>query len=200
MRPVTERQQAVLQFLESHISEHSYPPTMREIGEHFGISSKGAHDHITALKRKGCLKTVENRSRVIELVGKSHPAPASVEVPILGFVAAGKPIFADENFEESVHVPHSIVRDKKCFVLRVRGDSMQNAGIIEGDLAVIEQQITANDGDIVVAMIEDAVTLKRFFREKGRIRLAPENPAYSPIYSQDVRILGKLCGLVRNYQ
>ncbi len=200
MRPVTERQQAILQYLENHISEHSYPPTMREIGEHFGISSKGAHDHILALKRKGCIKTIDNRSRVIELVGRSSNASSSVEVPILGYVAAGKPIFAEENFEESVHVPHSMVRNKKCFVLRVRGDSMQGAGIIEGDLAVIEQQITANDGDIVVAMIEDAVTLKRYYREKGRIRLAPENPAYSPIFSQDVRILGKLCGLVRNYQ
>jgi len=199
MKNVTERQKEVLEFIESYFRERPYPPTIREIAEHFGISVKGAYDHLKALEKKGCVRAGGNRSRTIELVGRSVGYSPTVEVPLLGAVAAGKPIFAEENPGPSVHVPVEMVGQARCFALRVRGDSMMNAGILDGDLAVIEERPTAENGEIVVAMIEDSVTLKRFFREKERVKLSPENPAFSPIYTQDVRILGKLRGLVRTY-
>ena len=201
MNQLTDRQQVVLEYIETYLRENPYPPTIREIAAHFKISPKGAFDHIKALERKGRIRADSNRSRTIEVIGKATGEGRSptVEVPMLGQVAAGKQIFAEENVESTIHVPASMAGTVQCFALRVRGDSMINAGILDGDVAVIEQKQVAEDGEIVVAMIEDAVTLKRFFKEKGRIRLSPENPAYSPIFTQDVRILGKLRGIVRTY-
>ncbi|MBN2875032.1 MAG: transcriptional repressor LexA [Spirochaetales bacterium] len=201
MNALTDRQKEVLDYIESFIQENPYPPTIREIASHFEMSVKGAYDHLKALERKGRIRAGGGRSRKIEIIGKSAGANRShtIEVPLLGAVAAGKPIFSEENYESSVHVPTSMVGTARCFALRVRGDSMINAGILDGDIAVIEQKPVADDGEIVVAAIEDSVTLKRFYKEKGRIRLAPENAAYSPIFTQDVRILGKLRGIVRTY-
>lgn len=201
MNELTNRQKEVLGYIETFIRENPYPPTIREIAAHFAISVKGAYDHLKALERKGRIRTGGGRSRKIEIIGKSRASGRSttVEVPILGAVAAGKPIFADENYEACVHVPATMVGSSACFALRVRGDSMINAGILDGDLAVIEQGQVASNGDIVVAAIEDSVTLKRFFQEKSRIRLEPENQAFAPIFTQDARILGKLRGIVRTY-
>mgnify|MGYP002777226488 FL=1 len=199
MKELTDRQREVLDFIERYHGERSYPPTIREIAEFFRISVKGAYDHLKALEKKGYMRLGENRSRSIELLGKSYSPSPLAEIPLLGSVAAGKPIFADENFESSVHVPAAMAAKGRCFALRVRGDSMTGAGILDGDIAVIEQRHTADDGDIVVAMLEDSVTLKRFYREKGRIRLAAENPAFAPIYTQDVRVLGALRGIMRSY-
>jgi repressor LexA len=201
MNELTDRQKEVLDYIEAFIRENPYPPTIREIAAHFGMSAKGAYDHLKALERKGRIRTGGGRSRKIEIIGKSLTAGRSqtVELPMLGSVAAGKPIFAEENYDSSVHVPASMVGSSACFALRVRGDSMINAGILDGDLAVIEHKQVAGDGDIVVAAIEDMVTLKRFYKEKSRVRLEPENEAYAPIFSQDVRILGKLRGIVRTY-
>ncbi|MBU0935903.1 MAG: transcriptional repressor LexA [Spirochaetes bacterium] len=199
MRPLTERQQKVLAFIEGYVEKKPYPPTMREIAEHFAISVKGAYDHVKALERKGCIKSGNHRSRTMELVGKAPSDNGMIKIPLLGDVAAGKPILADENFDECVSVPCTMVGGHSCFALRVRGDSMINAGILDGDTAVIEKRNTATNGDIIVAMMEDSVTLKRFFREKDRIRLAAENPHYSPIFTQDLRILGKLRGIIRQY-
>lgn len=199
MKMLTERQKEVLDFIEHHIGTHPSPPTIREIADHFTMSVKGAYDHIKAIERKGCIRIGENRSRAIELIGRQAGHESTVEVPILGDVAAGKPIFAEENFDSTVHVPSAMTGNTRCFALRVRGDSMINAGILDGDVAVIEQRSVASNGEIVVAMMEDSVTLKRFFREKGRVRLSPENPEHSPIFTQDVRILGKLRGIVRTY-
>lgn len=201
MNELTERQKEVLGYIETFIDENPYPPTIREIAAHFGMSVKGAYDHLKALERKGRLRAGGGRSRKIEIIGKQakNGRQATVELPLLGSVAAGKPIFAEENYESSIHVPEAMVGQGRCFALRVRGDSMINAGILDGDLAVIEQRQVAEDGEIVVAAIEDSVTLKRFFKEKARIRLEPENPAYSPIFTQDARILGKLRGIVRTY-
>lgn len=199
MKLLTERQKQFLDFIEEYIRERPYPPTIREIADQFRVTVKCAYDHIKAIERKGYIRAGENRSRSIELVGKSGGKSPTVEIPILGSVAAGKPIFAEENFETGLHVPAEMVGTTRCFALRVRGDSMVNAGILDGDVAVIEQRSVAENGEIVVAMMEDSVTLKRFFKEKGRIRLAAENPAYSPIFTQDVRILGRLRGLVRTY-
>jgi len=199
MKTLTARQQEVLDFISSYLEEHTYPPTIREIAESFAISVKGAYDHVKALEKKGYLRLGENRSRALELLRRDKPERSSVELPLLGAVAAGKPITADENYAGTVHVPADIVRSATCFALSVRGDSMKDIGIFHGDLAVIEERQTADNGEIVVAMIDDAVTLKRFFRENNRVKLMAENPAYAPIYTQDVRILGRLRGIIRKY-
>jgi repressor LexA len=201
MTDLTARQKEVLEFIETFIRENPYPPTIREIASNFEMSVKGAYDHLKALERKGRIRAGGGRSRKIEIIGRrvGEGRSPTIEIPVLGSVAAGKPIFAEENFESSLHVPASMIGNTRCFALRVRGDSMINAGILDGDIAVIEQKPVAEDGEIVVAAIEDSVTLKRYFKEKGRVRLAPENSAYSPIFTQDVRILGKLRGIVRTY-
>lgn len=199
MRTLTARQKEVLDFIAAFHEEHAYPPTIREIAERFSISVKGAYDHVKALEKKGYLRLGENRSRALELIRKDKPERSVVEIPMLGTVAAGRPILADENFSGSVRVPADIVRSATCFALSVRGDSMKDAGILHGDIAVIEQRQAADNGEIVVAMIDEAVTLKRFFRENNRVRLVAENPAYAPIFTQDVKILGRLRGLIRKY-
>jgi len=199
MKTLTARQQAVLDFIAQYIELHAYPPTIREIADSFSISVKGAYDHVKALEKKGKLRLGENRSRALELVRDDKRERSVVEVPLLGVVAAGKPILAEENFSGRIPVPADMVRHSSCFALTVRGDSMKDAGIFHGDVAVIEERPTAENGEIVVAMIDDAVTLKRFYRENNRVKLVAENPAYSPIYTQDVKILGRLKGIIRKY-
>ena len=200
MKELTERQREILQFISTYIRRHSFPPTIREIGQHFEISVKGAHDHVIALKRKGHIRA-DSRSRTMELI---HPdtrdRSAVVDVPILGPVAAGSPIMAEENWDGAVPVHESLLKkNAEYFALRVRGDSMEGAGIMDGDLAIVERRDTAENGEIVVAMVNEAMTLKRFFREKTRIRLQPENENYKPIYTQDMRMLGRLAQIVRSY-
>lgn len=199
MKTMTARQQAVLDFIADYLEAHAYPPTIREIADGFEISVKGAYDHVKALEKKGKLRLGENRSRALELVKDERHDRSVVEVPLLGVVAAGKPIFAEENFSGRIPIPSDMVRSANCFALTVRGDSMKDAGIFHGDIAVIEECQVAENGEIVVAMIDDAVTLKRFFRENNRVKLVAENPAYSPIYTQDLKILGRLKGLIRKY-
>ena len=199
MKTLTSRQNEVLLCITAFVEEHGYPPTIREIAERFSISVKGAYDHVKALEKKGRLKLGENRSRAIEVLSRDRGEARISEVPLLGAVAAGRPIFADENFEGSVQVPREMTKVGSCFALRVRGDSMKDAGIYHDDLAIIEERPTADNGEIVVAMIDDSVTLKRFYRENNRVKLVAENPAYSPIYTQDVRIIGRLRGIIRSY-
>ncbi|MEN6476814.1 MAG: transcriptional repressor LexA [Rectinema sp.] len=199
MKLLTDRQKEVLDFLSSYIEEHSYPPTIREIAKAFSISVKGAYDHVKALERKGFLRLGENRSRAMEIVHTDRPDRAVVELPLLGAVAAGKPIFADEAPGETIRIPAEMARSGPCFALRVRGDSMKDAGIHSGDIAIVEQRQTAENGEIIVALIDDSATLKRFFKENNRIRLQAENPDFAPIYTQDVRILGRLRGILRSY-
>jgi repressor LexA len=199
MKTLTVRQKEVLDFIASYHSGHAYPPTIREIADEFSISVKGAYDHVKALEKKGFLRLGENRSRALELLRQDKPERMVVELPLLGIVAAGRPIYADENFSGTVQVPADIVRSSSCFALSVRGDSMKDAGIFHGDIAVIEQRQTADNGEIVVAMVDELVTLKRFFRENNRVKLVAENPAYAPIYTQDAKIIGRLRGLIRKY-
>ncbi|HUX39683.1 MAG TPA: transcriptional repressor LexA [Rectinemataceae bacterium] len=199
MKTLTLRQTEVLCSISDFVEEHGYPPTIRELADRFGISIKGAYDHIKALERKGQLRLGDNRSRAIEIIPQAPGDSRKSEVPLLGSVAAGRPLFADENFEGSVEVPKEMTRSGSCFALRVKGDSMKDAGIYDEDLAIIEERPTADNGEIVVAMIDDAVTLKRFYRENNRVKLVAENPAYSPIYTQDVRIIGRLRGIIRSY-
>jgi repressor LexA len=200
MKELTQRQKEVLSFVAEYINAHSYPPTIREIAEYFAISVKGAHDHVTALKKKGCLKQADKRSRTMELVKGEGGGDGVVEIPILGTVAAGQPILADEDRDGSIVMHGSMLKkNRKYFALKVRGDSMSGAGIMDGDTVVIEKQNTVKSGEIAVAVVDEAVTLKRFFRESTRVRLQAENPAYSPIYSQNVKILGRLARVVRFY-
>jgi len=199
MKDLTERQKEVLTYISAFAESHSYPPTIREIAEQFKISVKGAYDHVKALERKGTLRVGENRSRSIEVLSRERPDERYSEVPLLGAVAAGRPILSEENLEGTIRIPREMLRSRPGFALRVRGDSMRDAGILDGDLAVIEEKPFAENGEIVVAMIDDAVTLKRFHQETGRIRLSAENPSFAPIYTQDARILGRLRGILRTY-
>ncbi len=200
MKPLTRRQEEVLSFIAEFIRTHKYPPTIREISDHFSISVKGAYDHVKALEKKHVIRCNTNRSRAIEILTE-EASPVSVKsVPILGNVAAGVPLMAQENFEGTVAVPERYVGNANHFALNVKGDSMEGAGIMDGDLAIIRQQPDAENGDIVVAMVEEAVTLKRFSRETNRVQLKAENPSYPPIYTREVRILGKLVHLMRSYE
>jgi repressor LexA len=202
MKELTQRQREILAFIAEYISSHAYPPTMREIGAYFSISVKGAYDHVSALRKKGCLRVGDKRSRTIEIIkqNKDPEAEAFTEVPLLGTVAAGKPILAEENWDGSIPVHHSLLKKNgQYFALKVRGDSMTGAGIMDGDIAVIEKQQMVNNREIVVAVVDEAVTLKRFFKESTRVRLEPENKAYKPIYTQDARILGRLAYVIRSY-
>ena len=199
MKTLTKRQEQVLTFLRSFLEAHKYPPTIREIAQHFEISVKGAYDHIKALEKKNIIRCDINRSRAIEIIG-DEPADEIISVPILGNVAAGIPLFAEENFEGELRLASEQLPPGRYFALRVKGDSMQDVGILDGDTGVFIQQNVADNGAIVVAMVNEAVTLKRFYREKNRIKLKAENPVYPPIYTQNIQILGKLVRIIRNYE
>ena len=201
MKKPTKRQEEVLSFIAGYIRSHTYPPTIREVADNFSISVKGAHDHLTALKKKGLLKQGDKKPRTLELIKNGEEKQDFEEIPILGTVAAGRPILSVENMDGSIRLDRSLLKNnKEYFALRVRGDSMKDAGIMDGDTAVIEEQNTVHNGDIAVVMLDEAVTLKTFYQESTRIRLQPENPKYSPIYcSGDVRILGKLAHIFRSY-
>jgi repressor LexA len=201
MKGLTERQNEILSFITKYLKAHSYPPSIREIAENYNISAKGAHDHVTALRKKGFLKHTDKRPRTMGLTHTMHEGSSElIEIPILGSVAAGVPVLAEENYDGNIIIHHSqLKKNKKYFALKVKGDSMSGAGILEGDMAIIEEQNAVLNGEIAVAVIDEAVTLKRFYRESTRIRLQAENPAYKPIYSQDVKILGRLSGIIRNY-
>lgn len=204
MKEITERQKEVLAFISQFTDDNVCPPTVREIGEHFGISLRAVQDHITALQKKGYISQTQKRSRSIRvLVDVREKAPELYvgKVPLLGNVAAGRPLLSEENLDGYVNLTEPFVRPgKSYFALRVRGQSMINAGILDGDLAVIEQSATALDGQIIVAVIDDAITLKRYYKEAGRVRLQPENPDFPAIYSTDVRVVGILSNIVRTYQ
>ena len=201
MKELTERQQQILQFISDYTEENSFPPTVRETAEHFSVSLKAIQDHFTALTKKGYLLKDEKRSRSLKVLGNvTKKANKGYKIPVLGSVAAGKPIFCEEDYENTIYLSEPFVRPgNSYFALHVRGSSMINAGIIDGDLAIIKQQTTAEDGDIVVAIIDDSVTLKRFFKEPTRVRLQAENPDFNPIYCQDVKVLGKLSHIIREY-
>lgn len=201
MKGITDRQKEVLTFISSFTEANGYPPTVREISENFGISIRAVQDHIIALQKKGFLSQTQKRARSIKVLSDSgESAPFVGRVPLLGTVAAGKPLLCEENLDGYLNLTEPFVRPgKSYFALRVRGQSMINAGILEGDLAVIEQASTAVDGQIIVAVIDDAITLKRYYKEAGRVRLQPENPDFQAIYCTDLRIVGILSNIVRTY-
>lgn len=204
MKSITARQTEVLNFIKSFISDHSYPPTVREVASAFSISVKGAYDHIKALEKKSYITCDNKRSRAIEVCDPDdfqNPVKEEdiVNIPLLGNVAAGLPLSAEENNDGYIPYPGSQLPKGNHFALTVQGDSMVGAGILDGDTAIILQQPVAENGQIVVAVLNGAVTLKRFYREKERIRLEAENENYSSIYSSDLQILGKLVAVMRQY-
>ena len=203
MRGITDRQKEVLTFISTYTEENSYPPTVRDISNHFGISLSAVQDHILALQKKGFLSQSQKKARSIRVLSdcrEKEPETFIGKVPLLGTVAAGKPLLSEENLDGYVNLTEPFVRPgKSYFALRVRGQSMINAGILDGDLAVVEQASTAQDGQIIVAVIDDAITLKRYYKEAERIRLQPENPNFQAIYCTDVRIVGILSNIVRTY-
>jgi len=200
MKRLTARQKEILDFISRTVGEKGYPPTVREVADSFGISVKGSYDHIKALEKKGQIECGPGRSRAIRVLGQDGARAEVRQVPMLGAVAAGRPLFAEENFEGAVPVPASMLgTEGRFFALRVKGDSMRGAGILSGDVAIIRHQVTAESGEIVVAMVGEAVTLKRLFMEKNRVQLRAENESFPPIYTQDARILGRLACIVRQY-
>ena len=205
MKDLTEKQINILDYIEGYISEQGYPPTIREIGEEFEITAKGAYDHLKAIEKKGFIKCEKNRSRAIELLKTSTGGvPLSsgdvVNIPLVGRVAAGLPILAEENVEEYLAFPRSMLSEGgTTFALRVVGDSMKDAGILDGDIAIIKKQDIAQNGDIVVAMMEEEATLKYFYKDKKRVRLQPANKAFKPIFTQNVTVIGVLVGVYRQF-
>lgn len=197
---LSQRQNAILEFIKQMIQEKGYPPSVREIGDAVGLmSSSTVHGHLQTLEDKGYIRRDPIKPRAIEVLEIANDVIEKkvVQVPIIGRVTAGQPILAQENIEDTFPLPLELVNDDKVFFLKVRGESMINAGILNGDLILVRQQSTASNGEIVVAMIGDEATVKRFYREKTLIRLQPENSLMEPIYSQDVTILGKVIGVFR---
>lgn len=190
----------ILNYIKNELSEHGYPPSVREICAHTGLASTSSvHYQLNNLQKKGYLKRESEKQRAIELIN-DNPYGFNkdiVNVPIIGKVAAGTPILAYENYEDMLPLPASFVKNKECFILTVQGSSMINAGIFDGDYVIVRMQATADNGDIVVAMIDDEATVKTLYKEENRVRLQPENPLMAPIYSDHAVILGKVIGVIR---
>jgi repressor LexA len=207
---LTARQQEIWGFLVEYLDSHGYPPTVREIGEAVGLASPSTvHAHLANLERAGLLRRDPTKPRALELVGHRRDEPRRAQraepdlptLPLLGQIAAGAPLLAEENIEDELAVPEPLGRGAD-FLLRVRGDSMINAGILDGDVLVVRSQQDARNGDIVVALVGDdeaanEATVKTFYREQSRVRLQPENDALEPIYADHIQVLGKVTGVFR---
>ena len=201
---VTDKQREVLQFIAEYIDGNGYSPSIRDVAGRFECSVKGAYDHVVALEKKGLIERARNRSRSI-LLGQRGKQVLGVEeaakIPILGRIAAGVMTYADQNVEDYVNLPMENMQHDagSLFALRVKGDSMINAGIKENDIAIFREQQSASTGDIVAAMVDDEATVKFFFRQAGRVVLKAANPLYPDMYFNEIRILGKLKSLIRQY-
>ncbi len=200
---LSRRQESILEFIRKNVREKGYPPSVREIGEAVGLaSSSTVHGHLERLEAQGYIRRDPTKPRAIELLTENESSPIRAEgavfAPIVGKVTAGQPITALENIEDYFPLPESMARDDSVYLLKVQGDSMVEAAILDGDYVVVKRQETASNGDIVVAMTEEnEATVKRFFREKDHIRLQPENPAMEPLRFKQVSILGRVIGVVR---
>lgn len=206
MSKMSNRQNAILEFIKNEVRDKGYPPSVREIGEAVGLaSSSTVHGHLDRLEKKGLIRRDPTKPRAIEILGDDEEVPfglaASIRpVPLVGKVTAGVPITATENIEEYYPLPTTMVGDQPVFMLSVQGDSMIEAGIHDGDYVIVRQQPTATNGDIVVAMTEDnEATVKTFYKERDHIRLQPENSSMQPLRYPNVSILGKVIGLIRSF-
>ena len=197
---LTKRQKEIFDYIRRYASKHGYPPTVREIGKAVGLGSPSTvHAHLANLEKIGLLKRDPSKPRAIEvLVEKAKRAVGRGGLPIVGEVAAGEPVLAEENIEDYLDVPAAIGGEDGDFILRVKGDSMKDAGILAGDYVVVRSADTAKNGEIVVALVGEEATVKRFFRENGRVRLQPENKAYKPIRTADANVLGQVVGVFRS--
>lgn len=211
---LTKRQQEIFDFIRKYSARYGYPPTVRDIGKAVGLaSSSTVHAHLANLERIGLLRRDPSKPRAIELldramdnvdraVGSAVDSVRSIvrpeSLPLLGSVAAGQPVLAEENVEEYISVPEAAGGSSGEYLLRIRGDSMKNIGIMEGDLVVVRPQDTARNGEIVVALLGEEATVKRFFREPDHVRLQPENETMEPIRSKEVKVLGRVVGLLRS--
>jgi repressor LexA len=199
---LTKRQQEIFDFIKRYSAKYGYPPTVRDIGKAVGLaSSSTVHAHLSNLERIGLLRRDPSKPRAIELLDRAAAGMRNLVrpgLPLVGQVAAGQPVLAEENIEDYVQTPTFAGGDRGGYLLRVRGDSMKNVGIMDGDLVVVEPQDVADDGDIVVALLGEEATVKRFFREPDHVRLQPENDSMRPIRSKDVRVMGKVVGLMRS--
>jgi len=203
---LTKRQQEIFDFIRKYSAKYGYPPTVRDIGKAVGLaSSSTVHAHLANLERIGLLRRDPAKPRAIELLDRAVGSAvesmrhivAGEGLPLVGSVAAGQPVLAEENIEEYVQVPEMAGGEEGGYVLRIRGDSMKDAAMLEGDLVVVRPQHTAKDGDIVVALLGEEATVKRFFREPDHVRLQPENEAMEPIRTREVKVLGRVVGLLR---
>jgi repressor LexA len=197
---LTKRQKEIFEYIRKYAAKTGYPPTVREIGKAVGLhSSSTVHAHLANLEKIGLLRRDPTKPRAIELlVDKAKQALRGPGLPLVGEVAAGEPVLAEENIEEYLELPGVIGGEDGDYILRVKGDSMKDAGILAGDYVVVKQADDAANGEIVVALLEQEATVKRFFREKDRVRLQPENSAYKPIRTKDAQLLGKVVGVFRS--
>ncbi len=206
MEKLSQKQFEILEYMKKTVREKGYPPSVREICDAVGLKSTSTvHGHLERLERKGYIRRDPAKPRAIEIFSDNDSGNSDgssrelIEVPIVGTVTAGIPILATENIEDTFPIPSDYAPNGNIFMLRVKGDSMINAGIFNKDLIMVRQQNTADNGDIVVALIEDFATVKTYYKENGYIRLQPENPTMSPIIVRDVSILGKVVGLYRKF-
>lgn len=207
---LSKRQMAIYKYICDYTRERGFPPSVREIGSAVGLASPSTvHMHLKVLQERGLIRRDSKKPRTIEVVdgGKAMGEDGSVNsglghalvtLPVVGRVAAGFPILAEQNIEDTITLPTSIVGDANSFVLRVRGQSMINAGIFDGDYVIVREQHDAHDGEIIVAMIDESATVKTFYREKDHIRLQPENDTMTPIYVKEAVILGRVTALIRS--
>ncbi|MBI4590153.1 MAG: repressor LexA [Candidatus Rokubacteria bacterium] len=205
MRELTGRQRQVLAFIRTFTERHDVPPTVREIGQHFRVTPRAAFDHLRALEKKGALRRRPTAGRTSRVLTLADRGPVTREVPVLGRIAAGAPLLAEENREGSLPIGVEWLAGKgeEIFALRVRGESMVNAHIVDGDLVLVRRQESAEPGDIVVALLDNEATVKRFERKRDAVLLKPEHPTMPPIVvrpgRKDFKILGKVIGLVRGF-
>jgi len=196
---LTKRQKEIFDFIRRYLRKYGYPPTVREIGQALGLHSPSTvHAHLAKLEQIGLLRRDPSKPRAIEvMVGKARKVLSGPGVPLVGNVAAGEPILAEENIEDYYEVPSVIGGESGDYILQVRGDSMKDAGILEGDFVVVRPADGAKNGEIVVALLGEEATVKRYFRERDTIRLQPENKAHKPIRSRNVELLGRVVGVFR---
>ncbi len=200
-KALTEKQQLIYDFIRDAINESGFPPTVREIGDRFQITVKGAYDHLKAIEKKGFIQTQQNKSRAIVLLGEETETSHgdNISIPVVGRIAAGVPILAEENIDDHITFPASMLGTGNFFALLVSGDSMIEGGINDGDIAIIRQQDTANNGDIIAALLDNEATLKEFKKLSDHVELIPHNSSYEPIKTRDISILGKLVAIFRQY-
>ena len=199
-RPITKKQEEILNYIKDEILERGFPPAVREICQAVGLkSTSSVHSHLESLEKNGYIRRDPTKPRAIEILDESFNMlrREMVNVPVVGTVAAGQPILAEQNIDSYFPIPSEYMPNEQSFILKVKGESMVNAGILDGDSVLVMQQTTARNGDIVIALIEDSATVKTYYKENGHYRLQPENDTMDPIIVDDCKILGKVFGVFR---